>query len=543
MTGLKKRLLALIGCLILLIVVTALIYMAGMTYLEDKPRGFWDALEWAGETLSTTGYGADAKWSHPLMVTFVVLVQFIGVLLVFLVFPIYLIPFLEERFETRLPKETGDVRDHVVIFDYGPPVATLLEELERANIATVVVDEDESDARWLLERKHRVVHGKLDEGVLQKSHLQNARALIVNSSDDRNAATIIAARQLGFKREILALVENPFHRQPIILAGATAAYTPRHVLGAALAARASEKVSPTVAGIQQLGHKLQVSEVRIPRDSPLGGKTLVEADLGHHAGVTVIGQWVGGKLMTAFQPDMRLEPGGILVLVGTPENTQRFVEVLGDAKQLRRHGPFVIAGGGEVGRKVNELLLDAGEQTFLIDAQAGTEVNLVGNVLDTKVLKEANISDAQALILALNADTTTLFATVIVKEMAPDVPIIARVNAAENLDRIYAAGADFALSISQVSGQLLAWRLLGKEAVAVDSELRVTKLTARGLENRHPAEPEIRAKTGCSVVAVERRDDLLVEFGPDFRFQRGDALFICGSAEATERFSQLFPQH
>jgi Trk K+ transport system NAD-binding subunit len=237
-----------------------------------------------------------------------------------------------------------------------------------------------------------------------------------------------------------------------------------------------------------------------------------------------------------------LEPGGILVLVGAPENIQKFIELSGDAKQLRRHGPFVIAGGGEVGHKVNELLLDAGEHTFLIDAHPGPEVNLVGNVLDTKVLNEANINDAQAVILALNADTTTLFATVILKDLAPDVPIIARVNRAENLDRIYAAGADFALSISQVSGQLLAWRLLGKEAVAVDSELRVSKLTARGLENRHLAALEIRASTGCSVVAVERGDELLVEFGPDFRFQATDAIYICGSADATQKYSEMYPQ-
>src|SRR5574337_1879217 len=118
--------------------------MAGMHYLEGKPRGFWDALEWAGESLSTTGYGKDSNWSHPLMVSYVVLVQFVGVFLVFLVFPFYLIPFLEERFETRLPKVTPKLKGHVVIFAYGPPVATLLSELERANIATVVIEEDES---------------------------------------------------------------------------------------------------------------------------------------------------------------------------------------------------------------------------------------------------------------------------------------------------------------------------------------------------------------------------------------------------------------
>ena len=129
---LHKRLLALLGLLLLLLIVTTLLYMWGMTYLEGKPRGFWDALEWAGESLSTTGYGRDSNWNHPLMVSYVVLVQFVGVFLVFLVFPIYVIPFFEERFETRLPKEIPSLKEHVVIFDYGPPVATLLTELERA---------------------------------------------------------------------------------------------------------------------------------------------------------------------------------------------------------------------------------------------------------------------------------------------------------------------------------------------------------------------------------------------------------------------------
>ena len=537
-----KLLLGLLGMLTLLLLVTALLYMLGMNYLEGKPRGFWEALEWAGATLSTTGYGADSSWRHPLMVVYVVLVAFIGILLVFLVLPIYLIPFLEERFETRLPRESRDVKDHVVIFHHGPAVASLLEELERAGVITLVVEEDEAVARKLVERKHRVIYGNLDEGILHQTHLNKARALIVNSTDDRNAAAILTARQLGYAGEILALVEDPYHRQPIILAGATGAYTPRHILGAALAARASRKVSPAVAGIQHLGHKLQVSEARITRDSLLVGKTLAGAGLGQHVGVTVIGQWIGGRLITPPTPDMRFEPGGILILVGTPDGIQKFMDVCAGTKQLRRHGPFLVAGAGEVGRKVAELLTDAGEETFLIDNRPGAGVNLVGNVLDTQILKDANVRDAQAVILALDADTTTLFATVIVKDLAPDVPVIARVNVSENLERIYAAGADFALSISHVSGQLLAWRLLGKESVAVDPELRVLKVSARGLEGRHPSAAGIRDKSGCSVVAVERNDELLVEFETEFRFEAGDAIYICGSAEATQKYSETFPQ-
>ena len=153
-------------------------------------------------------------------------------------------------------------------------------------------------------------------------------------------------------------------------------------------------------------------------------------------------------------------------------------------------------------------------------ARPGAGVNLVGNVLDTQILKQAGLDNVQAVILALSADAPTLFSTVIIKDLAPDVPVIARVNRAENVERIYAAGADFALSISQVSGQLLAWRLLGKESISVDPELRVIKVSTRGLENHHPKQNDLREKIGCTVVAVERGEELLVEFGADFRFAR-----------------------
>ena len=152
------------------------------------------------------------------------------------------------------------------------------------------------------------------------------------------------------------------------------------------------------------------------------------------------------------------------------------------------------------------------------------------------------MSDAQAVILAVDTDSATLFSTVILKDLAPEVPVIARVNSVDNVDRIHRAGADFALSISQVSGQILARRLLGEEAVSVDAQLKVLKVRAEGLVGRHPGELEIRTRTGCSVVAVERGDEALLHFDPDFRFAEDDAVYVCGSTGATRRYLELFPQ-
>ncbi|MFO1200460.1 MAG: NAD-binding protein [Burkholderiaceae bacterium] len=541
-TGRHTRFVALVGVLAAVLLAMALLYMLGMGALEGKPRTYWQALQWAAGTMSTTGYSPDTSWTHPVMVVYVVVAQFTGVALFFVVLPLFLVPVLEERFETRLPTQAAGVRDYVVIFDHDETVATLLGELSQAGIASVIVDEDEGQARHLLAQGHRVVHGSLDEGVLARCELAQARALIVNSSDERNASAILAARQLGYGGEIIAMVEDPFHRHPVMLAGASEAYTPRHLLGAALAARASPKVSPTVAGIQHLGDGFEVAEARITRDSELAGRTLAQAGLGRHTGVTVIGQWVGGRLVAPPTPDMTLEPGGVLVLVGSGERLREFMERCAGARRLRRQGRFVIAGFGEVGHKVNELLRDAGEETLTIDSRAAPGVDVVGNVLDIKVLERAGLEDAQAVVLALSSDSAAVFASVIVRDLAPDVPVIARVNLAENVERMYVAGADFALSVSQVSGQLLAYRLLGKESVAVDAAFEVVKVSARGLESRPPSRGELRERTGCSVIAVERDGELLVELGDDFRFERDDAAYVCGSGQATQRFREMFPQ-
>lgn len=536
----RKRLLYLFVGLVLGVVVSALLYKWGMAGLEGKPRTYWESLEWAAESLSTTGYGSDSHWSHPLMVLLVMSVQFLGVFLVFLIFPIYLIPFLEERFETRLPKQAeAGLADHAVLYRYGPAIETLLIELAGAGVPSLVLEPDEGMARRLFDRGQRVVLGGLTDDGLEAVHLLRARALIANGTDDENAVVVLSARQLGYRGPVLALVEEPFHRRPMMLAGATAVYTPRHILGAALAARASARISP-LSGVQQLGRHLEVAQIRVQPGSPLAGHTLNETAIATRTGATVIGQWVGGELEVPSGAGLRLEPGGILVVLGSQANVNRLRDLAGGAVTLRHEGPFVVGGGGEVGRKVAELLRAVGEEVRLIDRNAGDEVDQVGDVLDARVLEAAGVKSAQAVILALDTDAATLFATVILKDLAPEVPVIARVNQAENVDRIHRAGADFALSISQVSGQILAQKLLGQEAVSVDLQLKVLKVTAGRLAGRHPAEMGVRQRTGASVVAVERGEEVLVEFGPDFRFQAEDAVYLCGSGRGVRRFQEVF---
>ncbi len=533
-----RRLVYLILSLPVLLFVLALVYQAGMIHLEGQPRSLGEALQWAAATLTTTGFGRDATWTHPLMEIFVIFVQFAGVMLIFLVVPVVLLPYLEERFEARLPTTLPNLSGHVLIYRYGRAVSALVEELERSGIPTVIFEEDEATARRLFEREHDVVLGNLEEDDPDLTHLAGARGLVLNGSDDRNAAMILSARYQGYQGPIVALVANPQLRPPMLKAGATNAFTPDHVLAAAVAARASGKISPRLSGVHHLGRHLEVVELRVHASSPIAGSTISAAGIRAKTGATIVGLWAGGSLIR--QPDMSttIRPGQIIVAVGSHAAIRR----LGDlAIPVRREGHFLVLGHDHVGRKVAQFLREAGESVTTIDRHASDEVDIVGDPLSPGVLERGGIERAQAVILTFASDSATLFGAAVVRNLAPEVIIIASASRQENVGRIHRAGADFALAVGQVAGQLLAYHLLGRHAVSLEAEIRLVAVAPGALAGRPLSTKTVRERTGCSLVAVERGDEVIVEFAEGFALAADDIVYVTGTHETIAEFHRVYP--
>lgn len=533
-----RRVLVLVGSLPAFMVLLATVYMLGMEHLEGEPRTFSAAIVWAAETLSSTGYGSDGRWSHPAMVALVVGTQFLGMSMAFLVFPIFIMPYFEQRFEGRLPRSVARLRDYVLVYRWSPAVDSLLDELHRAGVPAVVFEEDEALARRLRDRGRTVVYGALEDDDFDPVLVQRARAIVANGSDPANGSLVLVARQLGFRGELVALVDEPLHRRPMMLQGATAVYTPRHVQAAALAGLAHGRVAARLSGIQHLGGKLETGELRVHGDSALAGLTLAQADVRRRTGATIIGQWRGGELRVRVPGSTVLEPGAILMAVGSKDALARLGELV---KPLSAQGPFVVLGFGDVGRKVVQFLQDAGERTIVVDRAAGEGVDVVGDALDPAVLRRAGLLEARAAILAVGDDSTNLFTTAIVRDLAPEVPIVARVARADHVERFHKAGADFALSLGQVAGEILAHKLLGDEWISLEARLKLVSVEPTGLSGRKLSESRVGARTGCSVVAVTRGDEVIVDVAEDFVPQAGDRVYLCGSETDIERYHEAFP--
>ncbi|HNC50905.1 MAG TPA: NAD-binding protein [Accumulibacter sp.] len=531
------RLLGLLVSMPAAVVLFGSIFMVASEYLEGRQLDFWQSLEWASETLTTTGYGAYAPWTHPLMIVFVILTQFVGMFFLVLVFPFYVMPYIEERFEVRLPHVLPEMLGSVLFYRYGPAIEALLDEFQRTATPFVVFEEDMELARNLRNRGYDVVFGKLDEEPEVLSGVEQARAVVANADDHGNAICILIARERGFKGPIYALAGDPLYRPPMLQVGASEVFTPSHVLAAALAARASRRISPPAEGMHLLGSQVGLAEFRVRASSPLAGKRLGDLQLRVRHGVTVIGQWSCGSFHSASGPDTRIEAGAILVVVGAQANLAK-VERL--ALPIRRRGPIVLAGYGDVGRKFVEMLHDAGETAIVIDREAVAGVDVVGNVLELATMEQARVREASAVVLALSNDSEGVFATAVLRDRAPDAPLIVRANRAQNIPRLYQAGADFALSVGQVAGQILAYHLRGEQAVAVEHRLKFIRVAAGQLAGGHPWRDRVNERTGAAVVAVEHRGKVFVEFDDAFMVDPDDTVFVCGTPGALEQYLREF---
>ena len=445
-------------------------------------------------------------------------------------------PFME-IFDGRVPVELPNVDGGVVVYGYGPEVDSLLAEIGRRGMASVVIEEDEGTARRLHERGQQVVYATLAEQDLDLHALAGAHALVLNGQGDTDALLALSAREVGFEGPIVAMIEDPRRRAPMLLAGANVTFAPTHVLAAVLSSRASAKIGPRVTGVRPLSRLLEVAELRVHDASPLADNTLAAIELRSRTGANIVGRWLDEELRSPPGPDEIIRPGTILVAAGTPESIEKLSEM---ARQITEEGTIVVIGFGKVGRKVAEIIAAVREDVCVVDPVDRKGVHIVGDVIDREVLDLLPLAGARVAVLAMDTDSAAIFAATVLRDYAPDLPIIAGVSLAESVAPIQRAGADFAFSVSQVAGQLLAHHVLG-ETVSLQPRIKLVRVGAGRLVGKNPVEERIRERTGCTVVAAERDGRTVMDFPASFRVSAEDALYICGTANAIARYHDEFP--
>lgn len=523
--------------------VYAVVYHFGMTIYEgEQSRQFLHSLQVVVETFTTTGYGSDAGWDSPQMLVLVMLMDITGVALIFIALPVLVVPLFEEAIAVSVPTEVEtELSDHVIICGYTPRVETLIAELESWEIDHVIVEPDRDRAEDLYETGHTVIHED-PESVdgFEHARIGSATAVVTDTSDERDVSIVLTAREAAENVRVVSVVDEPdrstYHR----LAGADTVLSPRQLLGEGLAAKVTTGVTTDLGDGVDLGSDFVIAELPIHRGSDLIGRTLAESSIRERVGVNVIGAWFHGDFETPPSPDTALKQGTILLIAGQPSRIDTLKErTASDVRRFDR-GETVVIGHGEVGTSVVDSLADAGVPCTIIDRIDAPAVDIVGEATDPDVLCEAGIESAKTVILALPDDTTAQFVTLAIRDLNPSIEIIARAEGTEAMAKMYRAGAEYVLSLATVSGRMLASTILDTEdAVSLDTQVRVIRTSAPRLAGHTIGDAEVRTRTNCTILGVERDDDVITDVHPDIRIQAGDSLIIAGTDEDTNRFTEL----
>jgi len=521
----------------------AVAYDYGMTAFDGRPRTFLESLQVVVETFTTTGYGSDAKWESSEMLLLVTGMDIVGVVLIFLALPVLLFPLFEEAMSTTVPTAVEeDLEDHVVICSFTPRGETLVGELDTWAVDHVVVEPDRERATDLYEDGHRVIHADPQsvEG-LRGASLSDARALVADATDEINTSILLTAGEVDDSVPTVSVVEEPDRERYHELAGADHVISPRRLLGESLASKVTTRVSTAVGDTIEIGQDFDIAELPIHRGSELVGRTLADSDIREQAGVNVIGAWFQGEFESPPSPDATLDNGTVLLVAGREEQLQRLKDMtLSNVRQFGR-GETVVVGYGEVGETIGDALDGAGLSYSVIDQVEKPGVDVVGDATEPDELRAAGVENARTVILALSDDTNAEFATLVVRDLNPDVEIIARAEQTENVQKMYRAGADYVLSLATVSGRMLASTILADEQViSMDEQVEIVRPPADDLAGRTLGDARVRARTGCTVVAVERNGDVITDVGPDVHIDADDDLVIAGTDESVDRFRVMF---
>ena len=534
------RLIRFILVLIGLIIIYSVVFHYIME-MEGRDYSWISGFYWTLTVMSTLGFG-DITFNSDLgrMFSLVVLLSGIVFLLVMLPFTFiqfFYAPWLEAQNRSRAPRELpNNTRNHVIITNFDSVTKALIEKLKSYNYDYVLIVADLQNALNFSDMDYHVMVGELDDPeTYKKARIESAALLVATGNDMLNTNITFTAREISDKVLIAAIANSPDSVDILKLAGSEHVLQLGVMMGQSLARR-------TIGGnarVHVIGRFDQLVIGEAPATgTPLVGKTLAESKLREAVGVNVVGLWERGKFMSA-RPDTLINDKSVLVLAGSVDQLRNYDDFFGIYNI--KDGPVIIVGAGRVGRATAKSLKDR-KMDFVVVEKDPIRAKkcsnyVVGDAADREILYEAGMETAHTVIITTHDDDTNIYLTLYCRRLRPDLKIIARSTLDRNVSTLHRAGADFVMSYASMGSNAIFNILQRDEVLMIAEGLNVfrmeipTKMIGKSIQ-----ETDIRRNTGCSIIAINQGDGLLINPDPAVTMNANSEIILIGSQESEKIF-------
>ena len=547
-SGRRRGNLWMLARLLLLLLAMIVFYSAAFHALmeaEGQSHTWLTGLYWTMVTMSTLGYG-DISFHSDLGRMFSVVVLVTGTIYLLILLPFTFIqffyaPWLEARDAARAPRELPAVMTgHVLLTGYGPIETALIPQLQQFRTPYVIIVPDLAEALRLHDEGLFVMVGDLDNpGTYERARVRQAVLVTATRADTANTNIAFTVREVSSDVAIVTTASADASVDILRLAGSDHVLQPGELLGGFLARR----VYGGDGRSHVVGHldDLLIAEASAARTA-LVGRRLRDLNLPGRMNVTVGGIWERGRF-TLGGPDTVVTPNAVLLLAGTREQLDRYDQTYGVAVEAPAF--VVIVGAGRVGQATAAALAARGIEYRLVDKQAARVKDashlVVGDAADLDVLKAAGLDRATCAIVTTHDDDVNVYLTLYCRRLRPDMLILSRATLERNTNTLHRAGADFVLSLASMGANAIFNQLRGRRVVLVAEGLEVfTVPVPRALAGKTLIETQLRQQTGCNLLAVRRRGELVINPDAGMRLDEEAELVVMADTEAERRFFDLY---
>jgi voltage-gated potassium channel len=539
----------------LLIGLNTYLFYSYYPLLENKPLSWSETLLFVIESMTTVGYGELLPFSNDITRLLAIQIMLSGVIMIFVVIPLLLAPFLSTLLAPAPPRRTPhQLSGHTVVMGYDELTTSVIDSLAISDHDIVIIEQDKEKALEMATQYRRcayVIWGDYnDPGAWSAAHIANAHYVVI-SMDERQTASIVLGIREQVKGRIISVVDKLSFDRYLRYAGADYVLSPKHTTGRLLARHTvlnlNGDTEPDIPGLDRIhinfrdaaDQELRLINIPLVFGCNAAFKSLFDLHLFERFDVIVPFLWKAGKFIPSPSDDIVVDNTTSLFLFGRAESI-----VTALREEFNTDGCTnalaVIAGFGDVGEGAYQRLTASGISCIVVDSKQQEVEQVVGNAEDEVVLKKARIEEARFCIVALNDDDVNIFTTLMARNLNPVIRILARANEPASVEKLYRAGADYVALLPMIGGQTIA-RIILADTVTVLLELPNNDLVIlKHSQNAYPKPLRwfIR-KTGVRIIGIEGPDRSVVAPNPDEILTEGDAVIAVGNTEQLKKFIRL----
>jgi len=523
--------------------------------LENKPISWVEALLFVVESMTTVGYGWLLPFSNDLTMLLSIQIMLSGVIMIFIVIPLLIAPFLTTLLAPAPPRTTPHrLSGHTVVMGYDELTRSVIDSLTVSDHDIVIIEQDKAIALEIAthyRKRAYVIWGDYtDPSTWAAAHVEKAHNIVI-CKDERQTASIVLGIRGLVQGKIISVVDKLSFERYLRYAGADYVLSPKHATGRILARHAvlnpSGDAETAIPGLDRININIEHAaeqELRLINIPVVFGcnaafKSLSELHLFERFGIIVPFLWKAGKFIPEPGDDIIVDNTTSLFLFGRAESIVAAIReefnIDGCADAFA-----VIAGFGDVGAGAYQELRASGVSCMVIDSKHQDVEQVIGNAEDEEVLKKARIEEARFCVVALNDDDVNIFTTLMVRNLNPVIRILARANEPATVEKLYRAGADYVALLPMIGGQTIA-RIILANSVTILLELPDGKLVILKYANKTYAKPLqwFTRKTGVRIIGIESQSRSIIAPAAEEIILEGDAIIAVGDTEQLKKFIHL----